>query len=162
MNDKRYKWILYTIVAVIAVTIGIQLFWNYKNYQSNKQQLINDVQVSLDKAVDDYYAALAERTTIGIFLEGDEQKDPLKEGGHIQKFLKQIDEDSFGFKNIDSIDVNSIEGITVMRGFSADSMSEVIDRQLKPIEFKEFFEFKILIIISDKALISLGGTTKPL
>ena len=88
MNDKRYKWILYTIVAVITVTIGIQLFWNYKNYQSNKQQLINDVQVSLDKAVDDYYAALAERTTIGIFLEGDEQKDPLKEGGHIQKLFE--------------------------------------------------------------------------
>ena len=137
MNDKRYKWILYTIVAVIMVTITIQVYWNYKNYQTNKQQLINDVQVSLDKAVDDYYAALAERTTIGIFLEGDEQKDPLKEGGHIQKILKQIDKDSLGFKNLDSINVNSIEGITVMRGFSADSMSEVIDRQFKPMGFKE-------------------------
>ena len=117
MNDSRYRIILYFIVTVIFSTIAIQVYWNYKNYLANKQQLIKDVQVSLDKAVDDYYAALAERTTIGIFLEGDEQKDPLKEGGHIQKLLKQIDEDSFGFKNIDSIDVNSIEGITVMRGF---------------------------------------------
>lgn len=89
MNDKRYKWILYTIVTVIIVTIGIQVFWNYKNYQSNKRQLINDVQISLDKAVDDYYAALAERTTVGIFLEGDQQKDALKDGGHIQNFLKK-------------------------------------------------------------------------
>ncbi|MAB47385.1 MAG: two-component sensor histidine kinase [Flavobacteriaceae bacterium] len=137
MNDKRYKWILYTIVTVIVVTIGIQVFWNYKNYQSNKQQLINDVQVSLDKAVDDYYTALAERTTIGIFFEGDQQESPLKEGGHFQKILQQIDEDSFGFKSLDSIDANSIEGITVMRGFSADSMSDVFDRKLKPIEFKE-------------------------
>ena len=71
MNDNRYKWILYTIVAVIIATIGIQFYWNYKNYQTNKQQLINDVQISLDKAVDDYYAALAERTTIGVILEGD-------------------------------------------------------------------------------------------
>ncbi|WP_431110485.1 sensor histidine kinase [Winogradskyella poriferorum] len=137
MNDKRYKWILYTIVTVIMVTIGIQVFWNYKNYQSNKQQLINDVQVSLDKAVDDYYTALAERTTIGIFFEGDQQESPLKEGGHFQKILQQIDEDSFGFKSLDSIDANSIEGITVMRGFSADSMSDVFDKKLKPLEFKE-------------------------
>ena len=71
MNDKRYQWILYAIVTVIVVTIGIQVFWNYKNYQANKQQLINDVQASLDKAVDDYYADLAERTTLGISLIGD-------------------------------------------------------------------------------------------
>lgn len=138
MNDKRYKWILYTIVAVITVTIGIQVFWNYKNYQSNKQQLVNDVQVSLDKAVDDYYAALAERTTVGIFLEGDQQKDPLKEGGHIQKFLQKIDEDSFGFKNLDQIDISDIEGVTVLRGFKADSLSKVIDEQIKPSKAEDF------------------------
>ena len=138
MNDKRYKWILYTIVAVIIVTIGIQIFWNYKNYQSNKQQLINDVQVSLDKAIDDYYAVLAERTTIGIFLEGDQQKDPLKEGSHIQKFLKQIDEDSFGFKGLDQIDINDIEGVTVLTGTKADSMSKVMDEQIKPSKAEDF------------------------
>ncbi|MHA7842672.1 MAG: sensor histidine kinase [Winogradskyella sp.] len=138
MNDKRYKWILYTIVAVIAVTIGIQVFWNYKNYQSNKQQLVNDVQISLDKAVDDYYAALAERTTVGIFLEGDQQKDPLNEEGHIKKFLQQIDTDSFGFKNIDKIDISNIEGVTVLRGFKADSMSKVIDEQIKPSKAEDF------------------------
>ncbi|WP_426432390.1 sensor histidine kinase [Winogradskyella sp. HB-48] len=138
MNDKRYKWILYTIVAVISATISIQVFWNYKNYLSNKQQLINDVQVSLDKAVDDYYAALAERTTVGIFLEGDQRKDPLKEGGRIQKFLKDIKDDSFGFKNIDQIDISDIEGITVLTGFKADSMSKVIDKQIKPSKAADF------------------------
>ena len=138
MNDKRYKWILYTIVAVIIVTIGIQIFWNYKNYQSNKQQFINDVQISLDKAVDDYYAVLAERTTIGIFLEGDQQKNTLKEGSHIQKFLNQIDEDSFGFKELDQIDINDIEGVTVLTGSKADSMSNVIDEHIKPTKLEDF------------------------
>jgi two-component system phosphate regulon sensor histidine kinase PhoR len=138
MNDKRYKWILYTIVTVIIVTIGIQVFWNYKNYQSNKQQLINDVQISLDKAVDDYYAALAERTTVGIFLEGDQQKDALKDGGHIQNFLKKIDQDSFGFKNLDQIDINNIEGVTVLTGSKADSMSKIIDEQIKPAKSEDF------------------------
>ena len=72
MNETRYRWILYVIVTVIVATIAIQIYWNYKNYLNNKQQLINDVQVSLDKAVEDYYANLAERTTVGIFLEGDQ------------------------------------------------------------------------------------------
>jgi two-component system phosphate regulon sensor histidine kinase PhoR len=138
MNDKRYKWILYTIVAVITVTIGIQIFWNYKNYQSNKQQLINEVQISLDKAVDDYYAAIAERSTVGIFLEGEKQKNPLKEGGDIETFLKNIDKDSFGFKQLDQIDINDIEGVTVLTGTKADSMSKVIDEQIKPSKAEDF------------------------
>ena len=75
MNDSKYKWILYTIVLVIMTTIGIQVYWNYKNYLTNKQQLVNDVQTSLDKAVDDYYTNLAERTTLGLSLSGDRQKD---------------------------------------------------------------------------------------
>ena len=87
MNANKYKWILYTIVAVIIATIGIQAYWNYKNYQTNKQQLINDVQISLDKAVDDYYAALAERTTFGFILEGDHQKNAFKEGSKLSEFL---------------------------------------------------------------------------
>ena len=66
MNDKRYRYTLYLIVAVIITTIGIQVYWNYKNYLNSKQQLINDVQVSLDKAVDDYYAKLAKRATVGF------------------------------------------------------------------------------------------------
>lgn len=138
MNDKRYKWILYTIVAVIIATIGIQVYWNYKNYQTNKQQLVNDVQISLDKAVDDYYAALAERTTIGVFLEGDQQKDAFKEGGKLDHFFKNIDESNNEFKNLDSIDINSIDGITVLRGFEADSMANKHDEIHKPISAENF------------------------
>jgi len=48
MNDSKYKWILYVIIMVIVATIGIQSYWNYKNYLVSKQQLINDVQVSMD------------------------------------------------------------------------------------------------------------------
>lgn len=45
------------------ITLCIQVYWNYRNYQSGKQQLINDVQISLDNAVDQYYAAGAQRRT---------------------------------------------------------------------------------------------------
>ena len=138
MNDNRYKWILYTIVAVIIATIGIQFYWNYKNYQTNKQQLINDVQISLDKAVDDYYAALAERTTIGVILEGDQQKNAFEEGGELENFFKTIDESKNEFTNLDSLDKNTIEGITVFRGFKADSMSNAYDKKHNPLSAEQF------------------------
>ncbi|WP_179319077.1 sensor histidine kinase [Winogradskyella helgolandensis] len=142
MNDKRYRLILYTIIAVITATISIQVYWNYKNYQTNKQQLINDVQVSLDKAVDDYYTALAERTTFGFILEGDQQKKAFEDGGELEKFFKNIDESNKEFTNLDSLDTNTIEGITVFRGFKADSMSEAHDKTHNPLS-RDQFKLKI-------------------
>ncbi|MBU2929149.1 sensor histidine kinase [Winogradskyella psychrotolerans] len=167
MDTKRYRLILYTIVVVIVSTIGIQIYWNYKNYQTNKQQLINDVQISLDKAVDDYYTALAERTTIGVFLEGKEQKNAFKEGSKLQNFLKNIKETSREFKNIDSLDVNAIEGITILRGLKADSLfqkqSEERDSSSKDkldrlnnkdatLRNAEFLTSKVMISINNDTL----------
>lgn len=77
MNDARYKWLLYVILIVILSTISIQVYWNYKNYQINKQQLINDVQVSLDNAVDSYYTNLAEHSAIEGFAIQSNSNDKL-------------------------------------------------------------------------------------
>lgn len=170
MNNKRYKWILYTIVAVILITIGIQVYWNYKNYQTNKQQLINDVQISLDKAVDDYYTALAEQSTIGIFLKGDQQKDAFKEGSKLQNFLKNLDESSSEFKNMDSLDINAIDGITILRGHKADSMAQKIDEKLNPTTIEDFhlkkdslknvgIDFKTAEFLTSKVMISINNDT---
>ena len=138
MKDNKYRWILFIIQAVIVGTIAIQIYWNYKNYQVNKQQLINDVQISLDKAVDDYYAALAERTTLGISLEGDQQKNAFGENSELEKFLQQIDETSQEFTNLDSLNINNIEGITVLRGRKADSMMRSFHAKNKPISADSF------------------------
>jgi two-component system phosphate regulon sensor histidine kinase PhoR len=63
MNDPKYRWILYLISSVILVTLCIQVYWNYKNYEIGKQQLINDVQASIDQAVDNYYTELAKSSS---------------------------------------------------------------------------------------------------
>ena len=172
MNDKRYRLILYTIIAVIMATIGIQVYWNYKNYQTNKQQLINDVQISLDKAVDDYYTALAERTTFGFILEGDQQKNAFEEDGELEKILKTIDESKKEFKNLDALDTNTIEGITIFRGFKADSMSEAHNKKHKPLSIDQFklqidslkintkdLEFKNAEFLTSKVMISIKNDT---
>lgn len=59
MNSLQYKGILYFITTVIVATFCIQVYWNYKNYQTSKQQLVNDVQTSLDNAIDQYFTGLA-------------------------------------------------------------------------------------------------------
>ncbi|WP_418638203.1 sensor histidine kinase [Winogradskyella sp.] len=172
MNDKRYRLILYTIIAVIMSTIGIQVYWNYKNYQTNKQQLINDVQISLDKAVDDYYTALAERTTFGFILEGDQQKNAFEEDGELEKILKTIDESKKEFTNLDALDTNTIEGITIFRGFKADSMSEAHNKKQKPLSIDQFklqidslkintkdLEFKNAEFLTSKVMISIKNDT---
>lgn len=69
MKQLKYQWILYSIIVVIISTICIQVYWNYKNYETNKQQLINDVQISLDNAVDNYYANLAQNKTMAFAIE---------------------------------------------------------------------------------------------
>lgn len=78
MNDKKYSHILYFIILIIISTIALQTYWNYKNYQSNKRQLITDVQTSLDKVVDEYYANIAQETTLNLKFEADSKKEALR------------------------------------------------------------------------------------
>ncbi|MBC8753250.1 HAMP domain-containing histidine kinase [Kordia sp. YSTF-M3] len=71
MQQKQSSWVLYGIIATIAITIAVQVYWNYKNYQVNKQQFINQVQISLDNAVEAYYADFAKNEKVMIFSSGD-------------------------------------------------------------------------------------------
>lgn len=66
MNTKKFQWILYFITATIVTTIAVQFYWNYKNYEENKQQVTNEIQLSLDNAIEEYFSKLAkeEITTI--------------------------------------------------------------------------------------------------
>jgi len=68
MLERHYKIILYFISTAIIATLALQVYWNYKNYQTSKQQLINEVQISLDNAVNNYYTNLAEKNMIGFSI----------------------------------------------------------------------------------------------
>ncbi|MDH7445242.1 sensor histidine kinase [Aquimarina sp. 2201CG14-23] len=127
MQKNRYKNILYFITIVIVATLGIQVYWNFKNYEAGKQQLINEVQISLDNAVDQYYEKLAKDQTIGF----------ASKSGHLTQFIgssqfdsiiKDIDTARSRFRNIDFIDSTHIEGVSVFRGKQVD---DDIDKFLK-------------------------------
>ncbi|MEZ4795591.1 MAG: HAMP domain-containing sensor histidine kinase [Flavobacteriaceae bacterium] len=124
MNDARYRVILYIIVAVILGTISIQIYWNYKNYEVNKQQLTNEVQTSMDNAVETYYANLAEKSTIGFAIEATSHDDIFGRDGKFDSILNSINFRDKDFTNLDSLIVNidDSDGIHVYEGKKADSL----------------------------------------
>jgi len=67
MNTKKYNWILYLISTTIVITIVVQLYWNYNNYLENKRQVQNEIQVSLDIAIDEYYSNLSKKNFFGFY-----------------------------------------------------------------------------------------------
>lgn len=55
MKSKNYKYIILFISLTIIATVGLQVFWNIKNYKENKVRLINEVQIALDNSIEYYY-----------------------------------------------------------------------------------------------------------
>lgn len=93
MKHEHYKALLYFITITIGITIGIQLYWNIQNYNTNKQRLINEVQISLDNSVEAYYADFV-KTDIFTYTDSsftDYESVGKKMGDFINKLdLKQI------------------------------------------------------------------------
>jgi signal transduction histidine kinase len=59
VKSQRHLLIISIVSVTIIATIGVQVYWNYLNYSANRIELKNQVQVSLDKAVEQYYADIA-------------------------------------------------------------------------------------------------------
>jgi len=76
MNKKNYKWVVYFIGVTIVTTIAVQVYWNYREYELNKQNLISKVQQSLDNSVEAYFANL---TKSGIITFTSSDKKNSKE-----------------------------------------------------------------------------------
>jgi two-component system phosphate regulon sensor histidine kinase PhoR len=123
MNETRYKWILYVIVAVIAGTISIQVYWNYKNYEVNKQQLINDVQLSLDQAIEKYFAQLAEERTVGFAFESTQHDSVFSNYNMFDSLIGVLDFSTKKVTDFDSLDITlNADNIIVYKGVHADSL----------------------------------------
>ncbi len=117
MRKRNYKIILYFITSVILITLGIQVYWNYKNYQASKQQLINEVQISLDNAVDEYFTELAKENAVFIM------HDTMI--GRTVRNLHKMDKDFIAhssFKRIDSFKINKDTKISIVKDSNTQSI----------------------------------------
>ncbi len=119
MKNSKYSYIIYFISIVIAITLGIQIYWNYKNYEEGKAQLIRDVQLSLDLAVDKYYEDVAKRNTVGFISSGGNSTKEFFESSRFKDLLKsRVDSSTFNINSIrvqedvDSLGYLTIEGAT--------------------------------------------------
>lgn len=74
------------ITATIVTTIGVQFYWNYKNYEENKQLVANEIQLSLDNAIEEYYSSIAKKDFLTVLSK--------KKTSSSKKQLKEISIDS--------------------------------------------------------------------
>ena len=102
MNTQKYQWLFYLITATIIATIGVQFYWNYKNYEENKRQVTNEIQLSLDNAVEEYYSSLAKNDFLTIIDDNSNSVAIFKNP------LNLIKEKSYKSKSIGNI-INKIK-----------------------------------------------------
>lgn len=110
MNTKKFNWIFYLIAATIVVTIAVQFYWNYKNYVNNKTRISNEIQISLDNAVEEYYSSLSKESFFAIIGQSDIQGDSISTSVQFQNLwvndtIKKVRKKS-AFK-INSVEINS-------------------------------------------------------
>jgi signal transduction histidine kinase len=109
------------IAATILATIGIQVYWNFINYKANKQELVNQVQQSLDDALDTYYTKIAKSHLMSITTLDTTKNDK----GH--KLLSVSSIDTINLKQVKKHMIGLPVDIDNVHAFSFDFSGEQTD-----------------------------------
>ncbi len=139
MQNRNFSSILYFISVVILATLSIQFYWNYKNFKDGKQQLIREVQSSVDNALASYYIELADRNTIGISIKED---GSLIENPQVDSLLRKIDRSGNGLDFLDNIDPRDISEINIINGSelrNKDTVFGAVNSSAKHRDLNNFF-----------------------
>jgi len=131
MQARNYRAILYFISSVIIITLAIQVYWNYKNYQSGKQQFINDIQTSLDNAVSIYYENEAAQNTMGFFSNSKNPNEFLQ-SEHFKKFTYKASEITTpDIRSIVVQDSISCDGCITIEGATPEEIDSIVKSDSK-------------------------------
>lgn len=122
MNNFKYKQILYFISIVILLTIGVQGYWSYKNYQSEKQHFIADIQTCLDNAVDAYYTKIAKENTRSYILDSI-PNDSIFMNININNFISEGDSSHRKFEEFHTKDSIGSKRISIIKSSSFDDFN---------------------------------------
>lgn len=148
MKRQHFRGTLYFISVVIVATIGIQFYWNYKNYQNGKQQLIREIQSSVDQAIDSYFIDLAQRNTVAISVKAD---GSLMENQQFTGLLRKIDSTGSGLQALNFIDPKNISEINVIKEDTVMSANHNYLKGGHNLDDEEITQLARRIIISLKA-----------
>lgn len=149
MNTKKYKWIFYLITATIVTTIGVQFYWNYKTYQENKQRVANEIQISLDNAIEEYYSALAKTNFITILkgnnnLHSKNESKKISFDSLVKKFKINTDKNTKPKFSINNIKITSDENLSQEKidSMMRDAKNIVTDFETDKLAFKNNHKIK--------------------
>ncbi len=92
-------------MATIVSTIAVQFYWNYKNYQENRQRVINEIQLSFDTAIEEYYASLAKTDFITILKSDSEIPPSSSPSSANHKHRQSISEINITTTSLDELEV---------------------------------------------------------
>ena len=120
MNTQKQKLLLYLITTTIVATIAVQFYWNHRNYEENKQRVANEIQLSLDNAVEEYYSFLAKINFLTIIKNDYDSEQTLirsnnKPFGAILSKIKNSSKSKDNVKpkfSINSITISSDENFS--------------------------------------------------
>lgn len=133
MKSNRYTYIIYSIATVIFITLAIQIYWNYKNYESGKEQLKREVQISLNQAVDAYYEEVAIRNTLGLYSSDDTpDTDGIRTG--ISSWIKSLDTINKRVTGITINDTSNTNGFLSIQGASPHQIDSIINKSKLKVE----------------------------
>ncbi len=133
MKSNRYTYIIYSIATVIFITLAIQIYWNYKNYESGKEQLKREVQISLNQAVDAYYEEVAIRNTLGLYSSDDTpDTDGIRTG--ISSWIKSLDTINKRVTGITINDTSNANGFLSIQGASPHQIDSIINKSKLKVE----------------------------
>ncbi|MEC3907648.1 HAMP domain-containing sensor histidine kinase [Tamlana sp. 2201CG12-4] len=124
MNNQKYRWILYFIVFVVFSTVIIQVYWNYKNYISNKKQLVNDVQLSLDNAVETYFANLIEAKTLALTFDAPNESHIITNRHKLDSIVHSLKLFSNAPTGIDSLKLITNGDLSSLEQSKTDTINE--------------------------------------
>ncbi|SCY27182.1 two-component system, OmpR family, phosphate regulon sensor histidine kinase PhoR [Nonlabens sp. Hel1_33_55] len=124
------------ISAVVFITISIQFYWVFKNYEESERQLERDINTSFDLAVEDYFTNESKRNTLGFYSkDGDFPKSKMDSIlTNIGKVIKsenealKFPEKEQGSDSLNNKDLN-ISGIQVFKGLDRDTAA--FEKELK-------------------------------
>jgi len=146
INLKR---IFVIISLLVLATICLQVYWNYKNYLSNKIRLHNEVQIAYDFALEKYFDEASKETFISVI-----SKDSTVE---IKDFIAKIKTDSIFGKKIKNekesknLSKNNITSLSI-------ELKEVNDDE-KKLKTKKTFTSDTTIISKKNISDSLNKST---
>jgi len=148
MKKLQFKRIGILIGATLLISIGVQIYRNISQFRLIESQLVNDIQGSLDTALDEYYAEIAKDDvfTLTDNMHGFEWKEGNPSGTDSitnKFFLSKNLGDSLGLKDSlgDSKDFFKRIGKSQIILKALSSAGEVFSDSLLQSEGKTTFQF---------------------